>query len=335
LPELSFIPTIERAFGTLVAAGTLKQEPEHFRVVEVLGFAPEGRGEHVWLQLEKRDTNTQFLAGGLARVFDVPRAAVGHAGKKDRRAVTRQWFSVYLPGRKTPSLRDLGRELECDVNVVAATRSARKLRLGAHRGNHFDIRITQFETVDVQRLTAQLSAIAQTGVPNAFGAQRFGHECANLHTAVAWFDGGRKPRARNVRSLTLSAARAWIFNQVLHERIRARSWQSCLVGEWATRNEDGSTAPTGPLVGRGQSRAAGLARALEDEVMRNHASWMAGLECAGLNLERRRLVSEPINCHWHHDAKRGELRLRFGLRRGEFATALLAQCIDTEARSPQ
>ena len=335
MPELSFAPTVERAYGALVATGTLKQEPEHFRVDEILGFTPEGRGEHVWLHLEKRDTNTQFVADGLARVFDVPRSAVGYAGMKDRRAVTRQWFSVYFPGRKTPLLRDLDRALECDVNVVGTTRSARKLRIGAHRGNHFDIRITQFETVDVRRLTAQLSAIAQTGVPNAFGAQRFGYECANLHAAAAWFDGGRKPRTRNVRSFALSAARAWIFNQVLHERIRARSWQSCLVGEWATRNEDGSAAPTGPLVGRGRTRAAGLARALEDEVIRNHASWVAGLERAGLNLERRRLISEPINCRWHCDTKRRELRLRFGLRRGEFATALLVHCVDTEVRSPQ
>lgn len=326
----SFTPTIELAFGALVAAGTLKQEPEHFCVDEVLGFAPEGRGEHVWLQLEKRDTNTQFLAAGLARLWDVPRAAVGFAGMKDRRAVTRQWFSIHLPGRKMPSLRNLDEALECDVRVVAATRSARKLRTGAHRGNNFDIKITQFTVIDPELLANQLDAIARTGVPNAFGAQRFGHGCANLHAAEAWFEGGRKPRARNVRSLTLSAARAWLFNQVLFERVRARNWQHCLVGEWAASNEDGSQAPTGPLVGRGQSRCLGLASAIEADVMRGYPRWVEGLERAGLRIERRRLISEPLGLRWHHDRARRELRLRFGLRRGEFATALLAQCVAAE-----
>jgi tRNA pseudouridine13 synthase len=325
-----FTPTIELAFGALVASGTLKQTPEYFCVEEVLGFAPEGRGEHVWLQLEKRDTNTQFLASGLARMLDIPRAAVGYAGMKDRRAVTRQWFSIHLPGRKMPSLRKLDQALECDVRVIAATRSARKLRVGAHRGNKFDIRITQFTATDHALLAGQLGAIARTGTPNAFGAQRFGHDCANLNAAAAWFEGARKPRARSMRSFTLSAARAWLFNQVLFERVRARSWQHCLVGEWAARNEDGSLAPTGPMAGRGHSRCVGLVSAIEAEVMREYPGWVAGLERAGLRIERRRLISEPLDFRWHHDASRGELRLQFGLRRGEFATALLAQCVDTE-----
>ena len=44
------------------------------------------------------------IFGPLLRAVGVPESAVGYAGLKDRHALTRQRFSVQLPGREAPAL---------------------------------------------------------------------------------------------------------------------------------------------------------------------------------------------------------------------------------------
>ncbi|HCD05745.1 MAG TPA: tRNA pseudouridine(13) synthase TruD, partial [Methylophaga sp.] len=69
---------------------------------EHLPFSPEGEGSHVWLYVQKTDTNTDWLAQEIARFAGVSPVAVGYAGLKDRHAVTSQWFSVNLQGLPEP-----------------------------------------------------------------------------------------------------------------------------------------------------------------------------------------------------------------------------------------
>ena len=61
---------------------------------------PPGLGEHLFLWIEKRETSADQLTQHLARVLEIPRAEIGMAGLKDRRAVTRQYVSV--PARCEP-----------------------------------------------------------------------------------------------------------------------------------------------------------------------------------------------------------------------------------------
>ncbi len=81
------------------ASALFRSVPEDFQVTEQLGFELSGEGEHLCLYVEKRGQNTRWVAGLLAEHFGVDDMAVGHCGMKDRRAVTRQWFSVHLPGK--------------------------------------------------------------------------------------------------------------------------------------------------------------------------------------------------------------------------------------------
>lgn len=83
--------------------GEYRQTPDDFLVEEDLGFAPEGQGEHLWLWIAKRDATTSRVASSLAHLCGVTRRDVGYAGMKDRVAVTRQWFSVHLPGKEAPA----------------------------------------------------------------------------------------------------------------------------------------------------------------------------------------------------------------------------------------
>ena len=79
--------------GTLIK-GRIKSIPEDFIVVEQLAEPLTGTGEHLYLRVKKRNANTNWVASQIARCADIRTLDVGYAGRKDRHAVTRQWFSV-------------------------------------------------------------------------------------------------------------------------------------------------------------------------------------------------------------------------------------------------
>ncbi|HXK57682.1 MAG TPA: tRNA pseudouridine(13) synthase TruD, partial [Gammaproteobacteria bacterium] len=53
------------AFGGPCCRAILRLEPEDFQVDEVTLVEPDGKGEHVLLWIEKRNANTDWLAGQL------------------------------------------------------------------------------------------------------------------------------------------------------------------------------------------------------------------------------------------------------------------------------
>ena len=104
------VPDWPRAQGLPRCSAIIRKRPEDFLVEERLGFEPEGEGEHCWLQVEKTGLNTAELVQRIARLAGVRRLDVGYAGLKDRNAVTRQWFSVHLPGQPDPDWAPLESE---------------------------------------------------------------------------------------------------------------------------------------------------------------------------------------------------------------------------------
>lgn len=331
------------AHGGPPATGVLRAEVDDFRVDEVLGFEPTGSGEHAFLTIEKRGANTEWVARQLARAAGVAPVAVGFAGLKDRHAVTRQVFTVQLAGRTDPDWSALAIP---GVEVVSATRHNRKLKRGAHRGNHFRIRLRDVRG-DLAAIDARLAAIGARGVPNYFGEQRFGRDGGNVALAEALFEGRRLPREQ--RGIALSAARSELFNRVLAQRVLDDTWDRALDGEvWML---DGTHAifgpqpwdevlaqrlaafdihPTGPSWGAGELRSIGAVRGLELAAIGPHAQLARGLEREGLSQERRalRLVARNFDHSWEAPDR---LLVEFGLGAGSFATTLLRELCDWNA----
>ena len=84
----------------------LKAIPADFQVFEVqMHVQPEGEGEHLWLEIEKTGWNTEDVAMWLAKSAGVHRLSVGYSGLKDKHAITRQWFSLHLPGKDDPDVQ--------------------------------------------------------------------------------------------------------------------------------------------------------------------------------------------------------------------------------------
>lgn len=328
------------AFARAYAApviGQFRVQPEDFIVNEQIDIALSGSGEHLWLQVRKTGANTDWVAGQIARCAQVPASEVGYAGLKDRHAVTTQWFSVQLPGKADPSFADLPPEIE----VLQQQRHDKKLRRGALLSNDFILTLRHCSG-DFAAAASICAEISQSGLPNYYGEQRFGHNMGNLTKAQRWFEGNFTPKQRNQRSLYLSAARSWIFNQVLSARIQQGTWNQRLAGdvfmfeggsawfaddaspELAARLASLDLHPTGVLWGRGELATQNLVRELELEQSALFPIFCAGLEKQGLKQERRALrikvadlLLSPLDS--------STLRLSFSLPAGAYATILLEQ----------
>jgi tRNA pseudouridine13 synthase len=326
-----------RAHGAPVLSARFRTAPEDFRVDEIAGFAPTGEGEHLLLTVEKRGMNTAFAAKRIAAWAGIAEMGVGYAGLKDRHAVTTQRFSVHFPKRVAPDLAPLQSE---DLRVLESNWHNRKLPRGALAGNRFELVLREVEG-DPAAIGARLAVIAEHGVPNSFGEQRFGRAGDNVEAARRMFAGRRVKREE--RSLLLSAARSEIFNAVLAARIADGSWASGTEGEvWMldgthsvfgpeppsdalqARNAAQDIHPTGPMWGRGELRSGGHARELEEGAVAPFADLRDGLEAAGMKQERRALRMRVQHLA-HEWLEPGVLKLRFELEPGSYATEVLAE----------
>lgn len=333
------------AFGGPPAHGSIRVTPEDFTVDEITGITPTGAGEHAWLRIRKRNANTQWVAQRLGALAGVRAVAIGYAGLKDRRALASQVFTVHLPGRPDPDWSAIeGPEIE----VVEATRHCRKLQRGALRGNRFRLRVQEV-TGDLAGLTQRLGQVAQRGVPNYFGPQRFGHGGANLTAADALLQGAVMTD-RFQRGMAISAARAFLFNAVLAARVAAGTWDVALPGDlvqldgrrasFRVEPDDDAIAqrvrslavhPTGPLPGR-PGRALAPARdvqAREEAWLAPHRNWVEGLARLGVDAERRALRLPVRDLHWTWVGD--TLGLSFELPAGGFATTVLRECVAVSA----
>ena len=331
------------AFGGPAGKGRIRTEIDDFVVDEQLGFEPTGEGEHVLLRIEKRGENSERVAQRLARHAGVPKVAVGYAGMKDRNARTTQWFSVQLPGREAPDWRGIESET---VRLLASCRHNRKLKKGALTGNRFRIMVRGLSAAH-ETVLQRLNSVAEQGVPNYFGPQRFGRDGQNVSKAIGLFQG-RRVRDRHQRGLYLSAARSYLFNHILSERVALENWNRALAGDAmmldgtqryfkadavteAIRNrvEIGDIHPTGALWGTGDPDVSGAASALETGIAARHDVLCRGLEAQGVAMSRRSLRLPLGHFCWEFPQE-DCLLLTFFLPAGSYATAVLRELIDLD-----
>lgn len=311
------------AYGSPTLQACFRERPEDFYVEEILGFPLTGDGEHICLYIEKQGHNTHWVSAELARYSGISERDIGVCGRKDRHAITRQWFSLYDPLRKDIDWDQFSMD---GTKILTVKRHHKKLRLGSHQDNRFVIRLrrvidiaTDTTLVDEQKATVceEITQKLGKGVPNYFGVQRFGHDGGNLQLANDWLEK-KIPPPRKQRSMVLSAARSYLFNRVLSARIASQQWQEALDGDVVN-----TAYPTGPLWGRGRLATTGQALILEEETLAPYSVWCERLEYQGLKQERRDLVllAKSLSCFWQED----DLILSFDLPSGTFATAVLGE----------
>ena len=320
--------------------GTIRNQASDFKVDEITSFEHSGEGEHVYLHIEKTGENTDWVAGLLAKIAQVPRKDVSYAGMKDRHAITTQWFSIQMPGREAPNWQQ---QLPDSIKILAETRHNKKLRRGALTGNRFSLIIRDIDG-DIEQAKARCQQIKANGVPNYYGEQRFGRNFNNIDSAKNWFAGQFKPKSRPKRSIYLSAARSWLFNQLLSQRVKQGTWNQAQAGDVFMLNgshscfpDDGDPSlkertqrqelhPTGALWGKGELSSRGEVAKLEQYIANEFEDLATGLIKHGLKQERRALRLAISEFDYRFDQEK--ITLSFVLPVGSFATVVFRELGD-------
>lgn len=313
---------------------------DDFFVDELPLYEPTGDGSHTFVRIEKRERNTEEVARALARAAGVTPRDVGYAGRKDRRAVTRQWLSVPgLDPTRALSLSIPG------VRVLEAARHPHKLRTGQLRGNRFAIVVRAVDAVAAERAAARLDEIRRLGMPNRFGTQRFGRDADNAERGRAVLEGRLRPRDRRAGRFLVSALQSAVFNEALARRPLALD--EIEAGEVAQVVDSGGLflvedaareAPratrfeisaTGPIFGSGGRDPVPTGAAAERERVALAALGVSAESVssapAGLRLRgARRAFRAPVsNAELGVDGD--ALRLCFSLAAGSYATVLVEE----------
>ncbi|MFC3396520.1 tRNA pseudouridine(13) synthase TruD [Brenneria rubrifaciens] len=333
--------------GEPQASGRLKSTAEDFGVIEDLGFQPDGDGEHILVRIRKRGYNTQSVAEALAKFCRLPQRAVSYAGLKDRHAVTEQWFCLHIPGKTSPDLNAFQME-GCDVLEFA--RHRRKLRIGALQGNDFSLVLRQIsDRADVE---SRLRQIAERGVPNYFGSQRFGREGNNLEQARRWANNDIQVKERSKRGFYLSASRSALFNQVASARIARQQAKTVWCGDalqltgrgsWfvvkpdelldlQTRLDAGELQVTAPLPGDGALGTQDIALAFEQQTLIGQETLLSLLQRERVEPARRAILLYPQRMRWNWPDE-STVELTFWLPAGSFATSVVREIINQQQES--
>lgn len=337
----NFIEQLAYAWPRLNASAQWRCEPEDFQVDEILGFEPDGEGEHVLLHIQKRDANTDWVARKLARFANIHPRDVSYAGLKDRFAVTTQWFSVRIPIKEKLSWNEINDE---ETTVLQWERHQRKLKRGSLKANRFTILLREFQGQQ-EEIETRLKLIDEHGVPNYFTEQRFGHHGQNIEQARQMLLDNKRVKDRHKRSLYLSAARSMLFNHVLNERVKAGTWNKILPGEDVLLSGSRShfiadtvdeelvqrlnlwdINPSGPLYGESRKEITTAVLEMEKDFLADYKDWCAGLIKARLSAERRSLRSQVMNLSWEFLAN-DQILLEFTLTKGCYANAVLRELL--------
>ena len=305
-----------RAYPPTGLSGDYRKQEQDFLVTERLGYDLSGSGEHLYLLIEKINTNTDYLANQIARELHLPERTVGYAGKKDRFAITRQWFSVHLPGK------ELQQELAIEgARVIESKRHQQKLRRGELEGNEFQLRLdlNNPTSESLESLKARLELIKAEGFPNYFGAQRFGHDGQNLEKAERLAGKNLRRNERRKAEMWLSAARSYLFNKSLER----------LIQETGDRHSYSSLMDAvGALPGDGLHPKETKVSELEAEIYAAEPNLKSFINAQRTQWAERALWALPESLEYQINTETETLELAFFLKKGVYATSLLRELGD-------
>jgi len=347
------VPTIHWPLAAAGFTTVYKTLPEDFRVDEVPAYDPSGEGTFVYLHIEKRDVSSGFLLKTLAERLGVNQNALGMAGRKDRRAVTRQWLSVLAKDLPDGVSDDLAASIDGKVGdegwvrLIDQSRHTNKLRTGHVRANRFTIRLRGPDVgTDTVRdaIATRLETAAQRGVPNLFGPQRFGGgDTVQLGLAAL---GGRRIKQKRRLKLAISAVQSLVFNRWLALRAEAGTLETALAGDVLKKRDSGGLfvcedaatdtgriragelVLTGPLPGNKMRNATGDAAHWEEEALASLELGESPFKQLGKLAPgtRRPALLFPAEVGVEdvsEDAGEPALDLSFSLPKGAYATVLL------------
>jgi tRNA pseudouridine13 synthase len=171
LPMMTELPYLTADLPGI--GGTIKSIPSDFFVEEIPLYEFSGEGTHVYAFIQKKNMTTTDMMAFVAHQLNLRRMDIGYAGRKDSKAITRQWISIeHINPEQLACLETK------TLKVLKVTRHNNKLKIGHLKGNRFVIRLRNLAVPASEGISIAdkaLSILNQRGVPNYFGPQRFGY----------------------------------------------------------------------------------------------------------------------------------------------------------------
>lgn len=330
--------------SSTLPTASIREHLDDFVVDEIPAYEPSGEGTHAFVTLRKRGLTTFEAVRRIAEALEVERRDVGYAGMKDRHAVTTQRISVPWP-EASPLDAVAGLALD-GIEVLEVARHRHKLRTAHLRGNRFAIRLRGLDAAAREVVIAGMEEVARQGVPNRFGAQRFGRHGDLGEVALAWVRGERgAPRDKRKRRLWFSAFQSMLFNEVVDRREADGTLFGVVEGDLAQKTDTGGMfevglddlddarrraealeiTATGPMFGAKMRWPGGEARALEEGVFAASGATLEMLRPLAKLGEgtRRPLRLEVREVGWETSPE--GLVVRFVLPKGGYATTVLSR----------
>ena len=290
-----------------------RQTPQTFFVEEIPAFDFRDKGEHLVLKVEKTGLSTWEMVDILSRHID---DRVGYAGLKDKNATTIQYIS--LPKRYYKSMKKFRHPR---IKILDTFLHNRPLKIGDLSANRFIITLQNPSS----NLANMAKEIAQKGVPNYFGYQRFGKK--SLEQARALIEGEYFTKDRRLANFLLKSYQSHLFNLWLAHRVglddakfKRLSGDIYLgpKGYFASRKILEDQIPTGLLPGSRVPLARGDAR--EIEALYDERIPLKGDRRAALFFPRDLKIEEA----------KDRANLEFILPKGSYATIFLENLAQKE-----
>lgn len=190
------------------------KNPRNFIVEEIPLYAFCGSGEHIILKVRKKGLSTSEMLNIFSKVLGVKRADIGYAGLKDKNALSIQYISIHKKFEK--QIENFSAE---NIKILNLTYHTNKLKLGHLRGNKFYICVKKLDKINATKIQEICKTIAQNGMPNYFGTQRFGKNGDNFTQGRAILDGKLKLRDKKMAQFLISAYQSHLFNEWLKKRV--------------------------------------------------------------------------------------------------------------------
>ncbi|WP_149714294.1 tRNA pseudouridine(13) synthase TruD [Campylobacter concisus] len=206
---------------------------DDFVVREIPLYEFSGDGEHMIVEISKKDMTTQEALHVLSEVTGAKMRDFGYAGLKDKQGMTTQFIS--MPRKFESNLANFSHE---KMKILSLNVHKNKLRIGHLKGNSFFIRLKKVLPSNAKKLEQAFVSIDKMGYANYFGYQRFGKFGDNAETGLELLKNGtingKKSKNVKLNDFLISAYQSDLFNRWLSKRVEiSRFAQDFSLGELA------------------------------------------------------------------------------------------------------
>ena len=319
-------------------AGYCPLDPACFVVDEIPAYAPEGKGEHLFVHFRKTGLTTAQAVQCLASTLGCDVRDCGWAGMKDKHAITTQWAS--FPGVDVARLENFAHP---QIELLEAQPHPHKLRTGHLKGNRFCLHLQDLPAAQHSCVKDIVGRLAETGLANFYGLQRF--RPGALDTARRWIvEGQHAPKRPRDRKMLMSVWQAHLFNRWLTQRIEQGVFDRPVKGDLFRKEDTGglfttddiedaerrmqafAISPTGPMFGARMRWSEGDAKDIEEALLASESLSLEQLKpLARAGAGSRRVARVRIEEAQVETLDENSLQLRFRLPKGSYATELLRE----------